>query len=179
MIFLPDKFIPNFIRNSWKMRVLIGIFLTLIIISIVYLEIKQWELDLVRGPDLYDEMDLPITHELLDSVAVGLQKYHDQFGYYPQIEGKYFFDSIKKYQNISDVYVYADSITSKGDTIVVKKHLKDRLFAYKSISHTYLGVGIPALRIIYMRITPDSFLLYSVGKNLIDERGKGDDIVYK
>lgn len=132
----------------------------------------------IHGPDLYNEVDAKIIPELLDSAAMGLSRFHSAHGHYPQVEGKYFLDSIKEYVNINDAYVYADSLGRQGDTVLVKKPI-GRMFDYKIVNHTYIGVGIPELTIIYRHIAPDSFLLYSVGKNLVDERGKGDDIIYR
>lgn len=165
-------------KKNWKIRVIVGIFILVITILFAYWQLRQFELGLIKGPDLYDEQTLPCTYNLLDSAAIGLRKYHTLFGHYPQAEGKYFFNSIKQFINVSDVYVYADSFTTKGDTIIIRKHGAKK-FDYLNIDHTYLGVGIPQLTITYRRITPDSFLLYSVGKNLVDENGKDDDIVYE
>ncbi len=200
MIFTTENNLPKFMKNKWKIRVVVGIVLLTVTILFAYWQIRQFEIGLIRGPDLYEEMDLPITHELLDSAAVGLRKYHEQYGHYPKIEGKYFFDSIRKYINIPNVYIYVDSMNIDQDTIFVKNRgdtgwtrvqrvaPKDTISSensnnfhlnYQTRVRSYLGVGMYKLTIIYRHIEPDSFFIYSIGKNLINENGKGDDIVYK
>jgi len=53
-----------------------------------------------------------------------------------------------------------------------------KIFIYKNISNTYLGAGIRDLTIIYKYISDESFVVYSVGENYLDEDGEGDDIIY-
>ncbi len=178
MIPIPWKYIPSIIKKNRILQIILSVLFFVLVILFIFWQAKQMVDSFSRGPDLYDEMELPITHELLDSAAKGLSIYQQNYGHYPQIEGKYFLDSIKQYININDVYVYADSLSRNGDTIPVKKFVGKK-FNYRLISHTYIGVGIRELTIIYRNITPNSYFLYSVGKNLIDEHGKGDDVVYK
>ncbi len=170
MIFIQEKYLPNFLKKNKGIRVLVGIFLIFFLFVFVYWQIKRTEQNIIRGPDLYNELKIPITYNLFDSLATGLYKYRVQFGHFPQIEGKYFFDSIKPYTNISYIYIYSDSITKKP----LNKNSN-----YLTKNHTFIGIGNKELTIMYKPISPDSFLLYSIGKNLIDESGKGDDIVFR
>jgi hypothetical protein len=108
---------------------------------------------------------------------VGLEKYKDYYGNYPNYSGKYFIDSIKSFVIFPEVYVYADSLNENGEFILVKKPVNKK-FDYKSISNTYLGVGTKDLAIIYKYSSDGSFILYSVGENHLDEGGEGDDVLY-
>ena len=122
-------------------------------------------------------LDKIITEELFDSVKVGLDIYKLIHNHYHKCSGKYFFDSIKTLIGIPDAYVYADSLSKDGKFISIKK-LAGKQFDYTNISHTYLGVGIKELTIIYRYKDNDSFELYSVGENYLDENGEGDDLQY-
>ncbi len=164
--------------KNYKRRIAVGIFLICLTILFLYWQSKEFLADMTRGPDLYNEVDLPITYEMMDSVSSGLEKYRHHFGHYPNVSGKYFLDSIKQYLAIPDVYIYADSIDKNNDTGVVRKKVGDK-FKYETYAHTYVGIGTEKLILVYKRINPDSFRLYSVGKNLIDEDGKGDDIEFQ
>ncbi len=198
MIPIPERFIPRVIKQKRWLQIVLGITIVGLLISFAYWQLRQMQLSFIHGPDLYNELDAKIISELLDSTATGLHKYHSDYGHYPQISGKYFIDSIRKYVHIEDVYIYADSINRTRDTLFVKNRgdvgwvkpmkigdsnsvgdftMND--FDQHSPVHTYVGVGIPELTIIYRPVAPDSFLLYSVGKDLKDDHGKGDDVVYK
>ncbi len=122
-------------------------------------------------------LDKIITQELFDSVKVGLEKFKILNNHYPNTSGKYFFDSIKTFVSISDVYVYADSTNTNGEVFPIEKKVGEK-FNYKNLSNTYLGVGNKDLVIIYIYLSENSFKLYSVGENYLDENGAGDDILY-
>ena len=122
-------------------------------------------------------LDKIITQELFDSVKVGLEKFKIINGHYPNYDGKYFFDSIKTFVSIPAVYVYADSLNTNGEYFSIKKKVGEK-FNYKDISNTYLGIGNKDLIIIYKYLSKNSFKLYSVGENYLDENGDGDDILY-
>jgi hypothetical protein len=195
---IPENYLPKFMKNNWKYRVVISIILVLLTILFFYWQMKKIGIELIKGPDLYEELDLPITHDILDSVAIGLRKYRLDHGSYPKINGKYFFDSIKTYTKMSKLYIYADSINDSNDTIFVKNRgdvgwvktlvVSENHDNYKDIQHSkidlssnvhnYIAVGQNRLYIVYCYKTSDSFLLYSVGKNIKDEHGHGDDVVY-
>ncbi len=119
-----------------------------------------------------------ITVDLFDSVSVGLRQFYSHRGHYPSTEGKYYYDSIKQYVSVPEVYVYADSMDGSGHGIAVAKPVGES-FNFHDIEHTYLGVGSSDMTIRYKRLTPDSYLLYSIGENKLDEAGGGDDVVYK
>ncbi len=76
------------------------------------------------------------------------------------------------------IYVYADSIDPTGKGIPIKKPV-GKEFPYHMIEHTFLGVGTRDLSIVFEPLNRDSFLLYSVGENKIDEHGQGDDVPYQ
>jgi hypothetical protein len=116
-----------------------------------------------------------ITKELLDSSTIGLERFKSIHQHYPQCVGKYFFDSIKTLVHIPDVYVYSDSLGDNGQVFPIKK--RGGKFDYLNSSHTYLGSGRPELTIIYRPLSIDSYKLYGVGENCLDEGGKGDDVV--
>ena len=122
------------------------------------------------------EFRIKETKRLLDSSAVGLERFKLLHHHYPQCTGKYFLDSLKTFINISDIYVYNDSIDEKGKVLPIKKH--GGKFNYNNLSHTYIGVGTPELTIIYRPLSLSSYKLYSVGENYLDEGGKGDDVLY-
>ena len=122
------------------------------------------------------ELDRLITKNLLDSSAVGLERFKAIHQHYPQCVWKYFVDSIKTLVLFSDIYVYADSMNEAGHAFPIKK--VQSKFDYLHVSRTFLGAGIPELTIIYRPLSMDSYKLYSVGENYLDEGGKGDDIIY-
>jgi hypothetical protein len=177
MIPIPEKFLPKVIKNHLAARILAGVLLVLLILVFALWQIRNvrfWEDDYKR---LY-ALDRKITIDLFDSSVVGLRMFHSRFGHYPHTNGKYFLDSIKEYVDFDDIYVYADSLTANGDTLLIKKPVGEK-FNYRSLKNIYFGIGDASQTIIYHYIEPDTFLLYSVGENCIDEGGKGDDIVYK
>jgi hypothetical protein len=120
-------------------------------------------------------LDLKITRDLLDSSVVGLDRFRSVYGHYPQTVGKYYFDSIKTFVSVSDVYVYADTITANGTPLEIRKPV-GKHFDYLHARNTYLGAGRPEQTIIYRPLSLVSYKLYGVGENGLDEGGKGDDI---
>lgn len=152
--------------------------LTVIIIVVigVYFLIFYLQKNILPS-ERHSGLDKIITQELFDSVKVGLEKFKILNNHYPNTSGKYFFDSIKTFVSIPDVYVYADSINSSGEVFPIKKQVGE-MFNYKNLSNTYLGVGNKDLVIIYKYLSENSFKLYSVGANYLDENGAGDDILY-
>ena len=126
----------------------------------------------------HTEMRRNISLAIFDSVKVALERFHTSHGHYPKCEGKYFLDSLKPYITVSDVYVYADSLDPAGINHALRKPVGNQ-YDWMSVSHTYIGVSRPELSIVYRFRYPDTFLLYWVGENGIDENGRGDDLVYK
>ena len=124
----------------------------------------------------FEELHLAVALNLMDSVETGLEKYRLAHGHYPNVEGKYFMDSLKAYIGVSHIYVYADSILPDGTRKPIDKPVA-REFNYKEIQNTFLGVGSTHTTITYKPHAQDSFLLYSTGENGVDEGGGGDDIV--
>jgi hypothetical protein len=152
------------------------IVLTILAIGTYFL-INNLKNNFMQG-ERHSGLDDNITYELLDSVKVGLERYKAIYGQYPNYSGKYFFDSIKTLLTIPDTYVYADSINESGKIIPIKK-FAGKSFDYLTVPHTYLAVGNKDLFIIYKYISNNSYKLYTVGENCIDENGKGDDISIK
>jgi len=177
MIPVPERFVPRFIKQNRKIRSILFICLMLVFISSMIYTAKRIEESFRAGPRLV-ELREAITRHLFDSVATGLRIYLAEHGHYPEVDGKYFFDSIKQYINIDEVCIYADSVDKDGKMEPIKKHGRMK-FDYRRTTNTYLGVGSPTLTIIYRRLSPNSYLLYSVGENCIDEGGQGDDVVYR
>jgi hypothetical protein len=177
MIPIPDNFVPRSIRENWKLRAVVVLFSLVAVSAILIYDYKQSVRELMEGPRL-KELDKRIALDLFDSVAVALEKYRENRGQYPQVDGKYFFDSVKSYVNISNVLVYADTFDSHGVARVIEA-LPGKRFDYRDISHTYLGVGRCENVIVYKPCPPNSYLLYWIGENVIDEGGSGDDVVFR
>jgi len=154
---------------------------TLILIIIfaigTYFLINNLKNNFLKG-EQHSGLDDNITYELFDSVKVGLERYKAIYGQFPNYSGKYFFDSIKTLLTIPDTYIYADSINESGKIIPIKK-FAGKSFDYLRVSHTYLAVGHKDFIIIYRYISNNSYKLYSVGENSMDENGEGDDISFK
>jgi hypothetical protein len=177
MIPIPERFVPQFIKQNRKVRLLLIVCLFLGFIFLVIYEAKQIDKGFRAGPDMRG-LRKNITNDLFDSVAVGLRMFYAEHRHYPKIDGKHFFDSIKQYISVDDVYVYADSLDKDGRMTPIKKR-GGKNFDYCSFNNTYLGIGSHEFTIIYRLLTPDSYLLYSVGENHIDEDGHGDDVLYE
>ena len=139
-----------------------------------YLLIRQLSNSMLKG-ETRIELNRQITNNMLDSCVAGLEGFKSLNHHYPQCVGKYFIDSIKSFVHFSDAYVYADSISSAGQIFPIKR--TSATFDYMHISNTYLGAGRAELTIIYRPMSMDSYNLYGVGENSLDEGGKGDDIV--
>ena len=173
MIFIRDDLVKYLkLRTRW----ILAFFSILLLLIIVYAEFESYRNSINVSNRLAD-LDKKITLNLLDSIAVGLQQFYILKGHYPSTEGKYFFDSIKQYIDIEDVYVYSDSVDSRGKLTVIKK-LVGKNFDYKKRHNTFIGISTPELIVTYKRLDSSAFILYSVGENLIDENGQGDDILY-
>jgi hypothetical protein len=177
MIPIPGNFIPKSIKDSWKIRALVALLTIVIAAAILFFQLRQSAREFVEGPR-FDEMETRIALHLFDSIAIGLNAYRAERGHYPIVEGKYFFDSVKQYIPVQEVYIYADTVDSLGTFIPIRKQV-GRRFEYRSRSHTYIAVGRSQLSIVYRPSTPDSYLLYWVGENGIDEGGSGDDLVFR
>lgn len=176
MIGVPEKRVPKFIRESRKARVALGAGVLLIFVVTFFYQVRKYGESLMHG-ERKSELDVRITQSLFDSSVIGLQKYRAEHGHYPKEDGKYFFDSIKHYLHVSDIYIYADSTDVSGRIVPIKKRV-GKEFYFQNVRRTFLGVGRAEQAIIYQHLAPDSFLLYSVGENEIDEYGAGDDIVH-
>jgi hypothetical protein len=177
MIPIPGNLIPTSIRDSWKVRAIVALLSVVVVTAILIYDFKQSARELIEGPRLV-ELDKQIALHLFDSVSVALNAYRTEHGYYPQVDGKYFFDSLKRYVNVSDVLVYADTFDSHGVARAIQNPPGKR-FDYHNISHTYLGVGRSENIIVYKHLPPNSYLLYWIGENVIDEGGSGDDLVFR
>jgi len=116
---------------------------------------------------------------LMDSAAIGIERYHVSHGYYPKVSGKYFVDSVKRLVNLDacEVYIYADTVSASGGMGPLLRR-GGKSFPFLQLDHTYFGVGHWKSTIIYRLLGSDSYLLYWIGNNEIDEAGKGDDVVY-
>lgn len=174
MLPLPEG-LSNRIDNFYRKKKLIFISLVSgLIITVLILFLFLINKGLKEGPDL-SYLDKIITHEILDSCALGLERFQNLYGTYPRVEGKYFFDSIKILVNISHAYIYPDSANGNNFMGMKAKIKRETLLKMKNL---FLGIGRPEQYISYIYLAPNSYRLYSVGKNGIDERGKGDDMVY-
>jgi len=163
-------------KYKWFYRIVAKLLSFGFMIGMAYYHFIRLNEETQSGRD-FSELRLEITHELLDSAAVGLERFYQQNGHYPTSQGKYFFDSIKQYIHANDVYVYNDSVSTENDTIPIKKKLGKFNFLDKSFC--YFGIGTSEQTIIYKLVTTKSYKLYSVGENYRDENGSGDDIVYQ
>ena len=177
MIPIPEKLVPTFIKQNPRLRRAMAALLLGLLIAAAYYFFVQVSNNMHKGRNLSD-LRVLITNELLDSVSLGLKRFSDVHKRFPQTSGKYFFDSVKVYVTVPDVYVYADSTTPDGTVIAVQKRAGKK-FQYKDIPNTYIGVGTPRQILVYKLLSPASYVLYSVGENSLDENGQGDDIVYK
>jgi len=156
-------------------KILIPIFfLILIILGYLFL-IKIIKDGIRQGPD-YSDMRKKITMEILDSCSAGLKRYYQLHGDFPKYGGKYFLDSIKTLVSINDAYIYPDS--ANGDNFIRIK-LKIKRDSLLKSHNLFIGIGRPEQYIKYKYLTNNSFMLYSVGENGIDENGSGDDIMIK
>ena len=96
---------------SKRFLYIISLAVLLIVLSIIVVNqlLLYWGQQLLQG-ETHRELTSEVTFELLDSTHIGLERYKQKHGYYPEIEGKYFFDSIKTEIGKLNCYVYADSI---------------------------------------------------------------------
>lgn len=118
------------------------------------------------------EFDRAVSRTLLDSARTGLVRFYAANGHYPHSSGKYFVDSIAPFVRFDHAYLYMDSTAEDGR--IVPKNLAFR--GTRIVRNMYLGAGTAALTIIYRPLSDSTYLLYSVGLNLTDENGDGDDI---
>lgn len=123
----------------------------------------------------HERLNRAIAARLMDSAAVGLDRFYQQNGHYPQIDGKLFFDSIKTLVGDIKPYVYTD-----------KQRIDSKYWSvddYRSVDSCFIGNGNYDSAIIYRRLSEkdkkSNYLLYWVGQNYIDEHGTGDDMVYE
>jgi hypothetical protein len=137
--------------KSRKVKILA---LAVVIVAAVLYSIYDMRRSIEAGPD-YSEFRRVVTAQVFDSLAHGLQRYHAFYGRYPQTDEKYFYDSIKTFIHLDRAYVYSDSI------------------------HSFVGIGSRQQAILYRMNGLDSYVMYSVGENGIDENGGGDDMMYK
>jgi hypothetical protein len=151
-------------------KVLVISVISLGVLIIGYFLILWMFVQSINHGEINIEFDRKIALELIDSASCGLERFHSRYGHYPQISGKYFFDSIKTLVAIHEAYVYADSIHSG-----MAKPINSR-FNYLLVDHSYLGAGTRGMIILYQPTSNVSYKLYCVGENGIDENGKGDDI---
>lgn len=105
-----------------------------------------------------------IAEDLLDSADMGLSRYFQIHHKYPDQNGKYFYNSIREYVDIREINIYTDSVH-------IKPNNRDSLI----IKH-FIGIGSRGCFISY-RKKDNTYLLYYIGENGIDEYGNGDDIV--
>lgn len=123
----------------------------------------------VNTPD-HSHLHYMVSQGLMDTAYIGLRRFYNDKGHYPTMEGKYFFDSIKTYVGRMKTYVFSDSWQVASKPFGVDNYL--------DVDSCFLSIG-DDMPIIYRYRKNSTFLLYSVGENEIDERGTGDDIVYK
>ncbi len=178
MLPIPEKYVPRMIRQNRPLR--LGLVLLMIVVFLLLLVqgARLIEGSLDEGPR-FKSMDQRIARRLLDSAAVGIERYHTLHGFFPNADGKYFVDSIKALVNLEacDVYIYADTVGANGELVPILKRGGQK-FPFLQLNHTYFGVGHWRSTIIYRLVGPDCYLLYWIGNNEIDEAGKGDDVVY-
>jgi hypothetical protein len=148
--------------------ILILSFLVILILYITFLFYKVNN-DLYAGENLSEKESLM----LLDSCAVGVDRYKAINGSYPPINGKYFFNSIKLLVYIDEVYIY---LSDKNATDLMRSNYdRDSLLSKDSL---VVGIGSSKQYLTYKYLNKDHYMLYSVGENGIDESGNGDDFVY-
>jgi len=175
MIPVPEKIVLWFTHQRKSVRLLVGICWFLALLLPLLYELRQARLEVMTGRT-FEELHRSVGLELCDSAALGLERFGDHYGHYPDIEGKYFFDSIKTFLKVDGIYVYVDSMDVNGRMKVVRRPVTKH-FYYERLNHTYLGGGRPELTIIYRRLSPTKYLLYWVGENLEDDGGQGDDVL--
>lgn len=149
-----------------------------VLIIVSYYEIKKDREEFIKGT-IHKELDKKIADRLLDSSYLGLCRFKKVFGYYPNMNGKYFFDSIKIFIGNIEPYVYADTLGNDGIMRTKRNDISFPDYLYRN--YCFIGVGIPEITIIYRidKQRREGFILYSVGNNYKDEYGKGDDIVWE
>lgn len=173
MLPIDEQRLPDFVKRDSKRRLFITVMLLLIIVGGGYFYLFMISESLQKGID-HTDMDNTIAERMFDSAAIGLDYYYRIHGQYPQISGKYFLDSIKQYLNLN-IFIYADSITEYGDTIIIEWGKVD----FSNRSRTYFGIGRHEQTIMYQPLSHTSYRLIYVGTNGIDEGGDGDDLVYE
>lgn len=173
MIPIDEQLLPDFIKRGRRPRIIMTVIVLLVIVGGVYGYLIIIRDSLQKGVD-HTDMDNAIAERMFDSLAIGLEQYYRAHGYYPQIEGKYFLDSIKQYIHLN-AFIYSDSIAASRDTIVVEWGNVD----FSNRSRTYLGIGRHEQTILYAPLSHTSYRLIYVGTNGIDENGDGDDLVYE
>ncbi len=149
-----------------------------VFIIVSYYGIKTVSEEFIKG-EVHEELKEIESKRLLDSSYIGLCRFKNKHGHYPNINGKYFFDSIKTFIGDIEPYVYADTLGNDGKMGTIPNALSFPDYLHRS--NCFIGVGIPELMIIY-RIDlnkMEGFTIYSVGFNYIDENGEGDDIVWE
>jgi hypothetical protein len=175
MLPLPEG-LSNKIDNFYRKKKLKFIsFVSVLIITVLILFLFMINKGLKEGPDLSSLRKI-ITYEILDSCALGLERFHNLYGTYPRAEGKYFLDSIKMLVYIPTSYIFPDSANGNNFMGMMVKIKRDSLL---KINNLFIGISRPEQYITYVFLTPNSYFLYSVGENGIDEHGKGDDMVYR
>lgn len=175
---IPERFVPEWLRRKRALRVSIFLLLCGVFAVLVVQEALNLRRKLNEGPRFY-ELHKKIAQELMDSSAIGIERYFVYNGHYPSVTGKYFLDSIKQLVSLEalEVYIYADTVSSRGE---VKPILGKggNPFPFRSLSRTYFGVGHWKSTIVYRPLERDTYLLYWTGDNGIDEAGGGDDLVF-
>jgi hypothetical protein len=162
-------------KYKWLYRISATLLSLALLSGVAYYQFLRLQDALSKGRDP-EEFGKPIREELFDSASIGLERYRNHVGHYPSIEGKYFVDSIKWYVG-SAVSVFKDSITRDGDTLLMGWGTYQK-YDYLKTDGNFFGIGRPEVTIIYKPIG-NTYLMYSVGQNELDEGGGGDDVVYQ
>ena len=162
----------KFLKNK-KIIICLSFFLILVL-GIVCLK-KMLREAMNDGGD-YSGLNRSITLEIFDSCSIAFDRYHKVYGHFPKYEGKYFYDSIKCFTNVSDAYLYADAVVRDSFPLYKAGIKRDSLLKMKNL---FIGIGTAKQYIVYKYLSNNYYILYSVGENDIDENGIGDDIVFK
>ncbi len=162
---------PKNKNKLFQIIMLISLLSAFLIIVLLYLFIKKTNF---KEGEKHDILQNTIAKDILNESYLGLIKYKVKYGNYPNTNGKYFLDSIIYFMNKKEPYIYFDTLSDENKIITIGFGIQVNPALHDSI---YFGIGNPQYYINYYKFQ-DSFLLYYVGFNGIDEFGKGDDLLY-
>jgi len=130
----------------------------------------------------FDGLRKSIGRNLSEMIVVSIDAYEKNNGKVFTESGKYFLDTLAPYIQLDSVgvYVYQDSAAKDGQ-IVPKKSVPNGTTKYGEPQGALLffGLGNRDEYMRFQRIDRNSYLVYSVGRNGLNEKGGGDDVVFQ